>query len=88
MDVGKLCEVMRGGAREEGAAQAERWVARAEKTAVATHLLGLVLSLSELAAMLHVHLWRFIKHVSREGAQYRQLCRSARQKPLYFLPSR
>lgn len=59
---------MAGGTREEGAAQAE--VAHAEKGAVAIHLLGLVLSLSKLAAMLHVHLRRFIKHVSREGAQY------------------
>lgn len=53
-----------GGAREEwlAPAQAERWVARVEKAAVAIHLLGLVFSLSELVAMLHVHLWRFIKH--------------------------
>lgn len=56
-----------GGAREEWAAQAEGWVAHAEEAAVAIHLLGLALSLSELVAMIHVRLWNFIKHVSREG---------------------
>lgn len=61
----------------EWAAQAERWVARAKKTAVTIHLLGLVLCLSKLVAMLHVHLWNFNAHISREGTQNRLLCRSA-----------
>lgn len=77
VDVGKLFEGQGGGAREEWAAQAERWVARAKKTAVTIHLLGLVLCLSKLVAMLHIHLWSFKAHVSREGTQNRLLCCSA-----------
>lgn len=79
-----------GGAREEWAAQAEGWVAPAKKIAVTIHLLGLVLCLSELVAMLHVHLWSFNAHVSREGTQNRHLCHSAillsRDLHVSFLP--